>query len=398
MKSNVKWRLFAAPVALMILGIPAVACDQIAGATDTLCCKDFKVGADLSAVDWEIEGEGKATFSAFMQATADFAGTATAAVADVGSACQAIAVDLGADPRGVKQTDQAARTTAWCNLAVERINMVLGGKITVVAQPPSCSFNASVQANCEAKCTVDASCEAELGNIELRCDPGEISGKCRAECTGTCEGSANLAVTCDGVCKGTCEGTCAGNCSVKGANGDCRGSCDAACKGSCRGSCDVDAKAKVACEGDCTGGCSATLVAPKCKGELKPPSAKCQGSAECAGSCRASANAKAECTEPSVEVRFSGTSSVDTDLAIASLRMNLPKIVAAARGKVTLLAANAEELVSVTGSFAGNAKDLSVKAGLCAIPAGEALAQAGTNLKATVTASASVLGAVKIAP
>ena len=67
MKNNMKWRLLAAPVAMMILGIPAVACDQIAGATDTLCCKDFKVGADLSAVDWDIEGEGAATFGAFMQ-------------------------------------------------------------------------------------------------------------------------------------------------------------------------------------------------------------------------------------------------------------------------------------------------------------------------------------------
>ncbi|MFS8065238.1 MAG: hypothetical protein ACMG6S_02580 [Byssovorax sp.] len=398
MKNNMKWRLVAAPLAMMLLGIPAVACEEIAGAADTLCCKDFKVGADLSAVDWDIEGEGAATFGAFMQATADFAGTATAAVSDVGSACQAIAVDLGADPRGVKQTDQAARTTAWCDLAVAQITAVLGGNITVVAQPPSCSFNASVQANCEAKCTVEASCEAELGNIELRCEPGEISGKCRAECTGTCEGSANLAVKCDGVCKGTCEGDCNGACSNMGPGGTCRGSCDATCKGECRGSCEVDAKAKVECSGDCTGGCSVAVVAPKCKGELKPPSAKCQGSAECSGSCRASSNAKAECTEPSVEVRFSGAASIDTDLAIASLRLNLPKIVAAARGKVTLLAANAEELVTVTGSFATNAKDLSVKAGLCAIPAGEALAQAGTNLKATVTASSKVLGAVKIAP
>ena len=398
MKSNVKWRLFAAPVALMILGIPAVACDQIAGAADTICCKDFKVGADLSAVDWDIEGESAATFGAFMQATADFAGTATAAVSDVGSACQAIAVDLGADAKSVKVTDQAARTTAWCDLAVTQINTVLGGNITVVAQPPSCSFNASVQANCEAKCTVDASCEAKLGDISVRCDPGELSGKCKEDCTGTCEGSANLAVNCEGTCRGTCDGDCSAGCSAMGPGNTCRGSCTGTCKGECRGSCEVAKSAKVACTGDCTGGCSIAVVAPKCKGELKEPEASCKGSAECSGSCRASANAKAECTEPSVEVRFSGASSVEADLAIASLRLNLPKIVAAAQGKVKLLAANAEELVTVTSSFAGKAKDLSVKAGLCAVPAGEALAQAGTNLTATVTASAKILTAVKIAP
>lgn len=398
MKSNMKWRLLGAPLALMILGIPVVGCDQVAGATDTLCCKDFKVGADLSAVDWEITGDSAATFGAFMQATSDFAGTATAAVADVGAACQAIAIDLGADAKGVKATDQAERTSAWCKLAVTQINAVLGGKVTVVAQPPSCSFNANVQANCEAKCTVDASCEAELGDISVRCDPAEISGKCRTECTGTCEGSANLAVACEGTCEGTCEGKCMGNCSNTVQGGECRGSCDNVCKGECRGSCKVASGAKVTCTGDCTGGCSVAVTAPKCKGQLKPPSAKCQGSAECSGSCRASASAKAECTEPSVEVQFTGNASVDTDLAIASLRLNLPKIVTAAKGRVALLAADAQELVMTTSSFATNAKDLSVKAGLCAIPAGEALTQAGKNLKATVDASVSVLGAVKLAP
>lgn len=394
MKSNVKWRLMAVPVALMVLGIPAVGCDQIAGATDTLCCKDFKVGADLGAVNWDIEGEGAATFGAFMQATADFAGTATAAVTEVGAACQAIAVDLGADANGVKETDNAKRTTAWCNLAVAQINAQLAGKLVVVAQPPSCSFNASVQANCEAKCSADVSCEAELGDIKARCTPAELSGKCKAECSGTCEGSANLAVTCTGVCEGTCEGKCSGACSKTGMGGDCRGACDGTCTGECRGACKVDAGAKVKCEGDCTGGCSVDVVAPKCKAELTPPSAKCQGKAECSGSCKASASAKAECTAPSIEVQFTGAASVDTDLAVASLKLNLPKILVAFEGRGKILAENAKALVDVTGSFVGNAKDLSVKAGLCAIPAGEALATAATNLQVTVTASSSVLTAV----
>jgi hypothetical protein len=394
MKSNMKWRLLAVPAALMVLGIPAVGCDQLAGATDTLCCKDFKVGADLSAVDWDISGDGKATFGAFMQATADFAGTTTAAVTEVGAACQAIAVDLGADANGVKETDNAKRTTAWCALAVAQIKLQVGGKLVVVAQPPSCSFNASVQANCEAKCTADVSCEAELGDIKARCTPAQLSGKCKAECTGTCEGSANLAVSCTGVCEGTCEGKCSSTCSKTGPGGDCRGACDGTCAGECRGSCKVDAGAKLKCEGDCTGGCTVDIVAPKCKVELTPPSAKCQGKAECSGSCKASASAKAECTAPSVEVKFMGTATVDTDLAVASLKMNLPKILVAFEGKGKILLENAKALGELTGGFVSNAKDLSVKAGLCAIPAGEALATSATNLQATVTASSSVLTAV----
>jgi hypothetical protein len=393
MKSNVKWRLLAVPVGLMMLGIPAIGCDQLTSATDTLCCKDFKVGADLGAVDWGITGDGKATFGAFMQATADFAGTATASVTEVGAACQAIATDLGADPMGVTETDNAKRTTAWCNLAVAQINTVLAGKVVVVAQPPSCSFNASVQASCEGKCTAEASCQAELGDIKARCTPAQLSGKCKAECTGTCEGSANLAVTCTGVCDGTCEGTCSGTCS-KGTAAACRGACDGTCGGECRGSCKVDAGAKVACEGDCTGGCSIDVVAPKCKAELTPPSAMCSGKAECSGSCKASASAKAECTAPSIEVQFTGTATIDTDLAVASLKLNLPKILVAFEGRGKVLLENAKGLADVTGGFVTNAKDLSVKAGLCAIPAGEALATAATNLQVTVTASSSVLTAV----
>jgi hypothetical protein len=394
MKSNVKWRLLAVPVGLMMAGIPALGCDQLEGATDTLCCKDFKVGADLSAVDWDITGDGAATFGAFMQATADFAGTTTASVTEVGAACQAIAVDLGADANGVKETDNAKRTTAWCNLAVAQIGAKLGGKISVVAQPPTCSFNASVQANCEAKCTADASCEAELGDISARCEPGMLSGKCSAECTGTCEGSANLAVTCNGTCDGTCEGKCMGMCSKTAQGGDCRGACQGNCDGECRGSCEIAGKAKATCEGDCTGSCSVDFVAPKCKVELKPPSAKCQGSAECSGSCKASASAKAECTAPSIEVLFNGQTSAEINLQIASLKLNLPKILVAFQGRGPILLANAKALADVTGNFVTNAKDLSVKAGLCAIPAGEALATAATNLQVTVTASTGVMKAV----
>ncbi len=401
MKSNMKWRLLAVPAALMVLGIPAVGCDQIAGATDTLCCKDFKVGADLGAVDWEIEGDGKATFGAFMQATADFAGTTTAAVTEVGAACQAIAQDLGAEMTDAasvaaigNETDNAKRTTAWCTLAVAQINAQYAGKLVVTAQPPSCSFNASVQANCEAKCTVDVTCKGDLGKIEARCTPAQISGKCDGECRGTCEGSANLAVSCTGVCEGTCEGTCSGACSKTGMGGQCRGACDGNCSGECRGACKATTGVKLSCEGDCTGGCSGTLIAPKCKGELTPPSAKCQGTAECNGSCKASASAKAECTPPSVEVSFTGMASVNSKFAVASLKLNLPKILVAFEGKGKILLENAKALGELTGSFVTNAKDLSVKAGLCAIPAGEALATSATNLQVTVTASSSVLTAV----
>lgn len=390
-------RFVAMPLALAGLALPMVGCEDDDllpdNPLDTLCCTDFKVGADLTAANWEIDGTANATFSSFMQASADFAGVTTAVVNDVASACQAMAVDMGAEENAVTETDAAKRAEHWCQLAVAQINTVVkaNGSITVVAQPPNCQFSASAQASCEGKCSANVECQAELGDIEARCDPGKLSGKCDAQCTGSCEGSANLAVTCDGVCEGTCEGTCSGNCSATGPGGQCRGSCDARCDGQCRGSCKAEAGASVACEGNCTGGCSVELRAPRCTAELTPPSADCQGEAECSGSCKASASAKAECTPGSVEIDVEG--NIDAT-AIASLKLNLPKILLIAQARGEVLFQNATVLAELTGDLVVRAPDLSLKAGLCVLPAVDALVAAGSNLEASVSASASVLGAV----
>lgn len=394
MNKHRNWRLAAMPFALAGLALTAQGCGEngIPGAGD-LCCTDFKVGADLSTADWGIDGSANVTFSAFMQATADFAGVTTAVVNDVASACQQMAVDMGADETEVTETDAAARATHWCQLAVAQINAVVkaNGTIKIVAQPPSCQFSASAQANCEAKCTADVSCEAELGDVKARCDPGKLSGKCDAQCTGSCEGSANLAVQCQGTCSGTCEGQCNGNCSATGAGGECKGSCDGTCNGECRGSCAVDAGANVQCEGNCTGGCSVELRAPKCTAELTPPSAMCQGDAECSGSCNASASAKAECTPGSVEIEATG--NIDAT-AIASLKLNLPKILLIAQARGEVLLQNAQVVVDLGVKVSADAPNLSVKAGLCVLPAAEAIATSLDNLQASVQASGSIVTAV----
>lgn len=387
------WHLAAMPLALAGLALPAVGCDEVEDVTSTLCCEDFQVGADLTTVDWEIEGQTEVTFSAFMQASADFAGVTTGVVNDVAAACQAMAIDMGADENAVTETDAAERATHWCNLAVAQIEAVVtaNGTISIVAQPPKCQFSASAQASCEASCSASVECQAELGNVEARCEPGKLSGKCEAECTGTCEGSANLAVSCEGTCEGTCEGDCSGNCSAEDSNGQCRGSCDGTCGGQCRGSCAVEANANVQCEGNCTGGCSVDLKAPRCTAELTPPSASCQGEASCNSSCEASASAKAECTPGSVEIVASGEINAQ---ALASLKLNLPKILLIAEARGEVLLENALALAEVSASLVVEAPNLSVKAGLCAIPAADALATAGVNLQASVDATLNVMGSV----
>ena len=392
MKTKMKWRYVAMPLVLGGLAVPAVACDQVGSGNplDTVCCKEFTPGADLSGIDWAIQGSSSVSFAAFIQASADFTGAASAMVNDVAAACRQLAIDLNLDDATIQTTDRttdpAKRATAWCDLAQKQVTTALaGGAITVNYQPPACTVSVNAQASCEAKCNVTAMCQAELGDIKLRCDPGQLSGRCDAMCTATCEGSANLAVTCDGACSGTCEGQCDNG--PMGTSAACAG----VCHGRCRGSCKVAAMGGATCEGDCTGGCTVDVKAPKCKGTLKPPSASCNADATCQGSCQASATARAECKEPSLDI----TSNIDPKV-IAALKLHLPKLVAVAQARGKLLVDNATAVANFGAGIVPG--DLSLKAGACLIPAVAAIGQAKDNVVAGLGGSVKVVSAVGVAP
>ena len=355
-------------------------CEGAGDFADAVCCKDFEVGADLSGVDFEAD----ANFNALMQATADFAAVGTAVVNDVAAACQLLAVDLGEPEGSVNATDPAARVEAWCALAKARIEaeVLAKGEVRLSVQPARCTFSASAQASCEGKCEVAADCEAELTDVEARCEPGQLSVSCEGSCKGTCEGSANLAVTCEGVCEGTCEGTCDGTAMPGGASGK----CDGKCEGKCRGSCQASADAELECEGSCSGECAGTATAPKCKVELgDPPRAECKAKGDCAASCEASASAKAECAPPAIEI--DAAAGVSTK-AVAALRLRLPALwMAVSRTDVLLV----QVKVLIDAATRLDPGALSVKAAACAIPAGEAAGTALINLEASGKATLSIV-------
>jgi hypothetical protein len=382
------WHLAALPVALFAFAMPFTACNQLEGAQSALCCKEFTAGADLSAVDFGLSGEANLKFHAFAQASADFSGTASAMITDIGGACKNIAEDLGGDTTKVTEKDPAARAKAFCDLATAQIKaqVTAKGSISVNFQPPVCTVDASIQGSCEASCSGSASCEVTPGEIVARCDPGKLSGKCSGECKGSCEGSANLAVDCSGSCGGTCEGKCDGK--------DSSGSCKGTCEGKCRGSCTAKAGATMKCSADCTGGCSVEYKAPKCTADLKPPKAECNANVDCSGQCKASASAKATCTEPSVSIV--ADASIDAS-AIGSLQTNLPKIIGVFKGKLSLVKANAQAVVDA-GASLGASGDItgSAHAAACLIPAVNAIGQAFDNIKASGEASISVLGSVGV--
>jgi hypothetical protein len=414
-------------------------CNKVAEAQKGLCCSEFQVGADLSGVDFEIEGSIKGKYSALAQASADLGAVAAGAITDVSIACENIARDLGAD---TKDADAAAalsgsaKVTAMCKLATAQIDATFGasaavkGTLSVDFQPPVCTASVSAQASCEGSCSGDVKCDAmatlpkcEGGKLSVECKGScevtaesptiSCTGTCGGKCEGSCKAEAGATVACDGACEGTCTADAAGGTAMNGiqADGSCKGKCEgkctakagvmAECKGTCEGSCDAKCEAspgvaKVKCDGKCMG----EFEAPKCEGG----SAKieCDADVDCKASCSSSASAKAECQPPSLNIAFAATGTVSAeaqakiDVGLASLKANLPNllIVLKARGKA--FSDGISATIDASGSVAASGPELSTKATACLIPIGAAVESALGDFKASFEASVKVAGAAGI--
>jgi hypothetical protein len=241
------------------------------GSVEAIEKADF---AGAFSLDAAAAGKLKAGLGA-IQELKDFAASVDG---DLKTACSALAADLGES--GNFENGESA-----CKGAIKAMGDVkakLGGsfKITLDIKPPECRASLDAYADCAGHCDVNV----KPGEAKVECEPGKLSGSCSAQCTGSCDMSA--AARCDGQCSGTCDaqmkgscgGKCNGKCDGKASNGascagTCEGKCDAQVEGSCSGSCGGSCKFKAAasCSGTCNGGCSATMQAPKCTGEIKPP-------------------------------------------------------------------------------------------------------------------------------
>lgn len=391
-----------------------------------LCCTDFKVGADLSGVDFGVDGSIKGQFNSFAQASADLSGAASGALDGVTGACKGIAQVGGANADANEPADPAARVKFWCDLAVAKIQASFqaqgGAKAALQIQvtPAECKASFKAEANCQASCSVDASCDVKAK------PPTCEGGKLEVSCQGSCEAEAGASMTCEGSCSGNCEGACTaeggvavdcegkcdGECAAGGSangsgiqadgscNGTCKGTCTASatapklkCSGQCKGSCDAKCEAKAGASVKCDGKCTGTAEPLSCKGgELK---AQCQADASCSGNCKASASAKAECTPPKLDIAFAasaqGSASGEAALMIEALRLNLPEIllVFEARGKAFV---DLTGKVVASGSASLDPGKLGVKGTACLAAIVPVVIQAGANVTAAVEASGKVAG------
>ena len=430
---NLKNRL--KPLGLLAFSALAISsvtagCSAVKDAQDAACCKEFVVGQDMTGADFGADVSIKGSFNAYAQATGDLSATASATLSDVTVACQNIALDLGADPAdaSVAGVTGTAAASAWCALAVKQFKANFGASgslsaaATVDFTPPVCTASVQATASCEGNCDASAMCDVKAnppkcmgGQLSVDCKGGctanagvklECTGSCSASCTGSCKATATAPkIDCQGKCEGTCtaggasngtgiqadgtcDGQCDGNCTIDEgtATVTCKGTCDGHCGGTCEGSADASVK--------CNGKCDADYTPLQCEGGTLQ--ASCMVDAHCEANCNASASAKAQCTPASVNVTASAKAGVDDaqlQVALDSLKVNLPNLLLAVKGRAATFAANATAAATAGADIAGSGK-LNAKGGVCAIDIALAIGVAIDNMSKAASAAGSVVLAV----
>jgi hypothetical protein len=376
--------------------------------------------------DGEVNISGIQSLDAFFAASANLQVQAASLKADVQLELVNIAAALGVDGAATMSIDEL-------NAAIKakidgKLDGHLKGGIKIVASPAKCQVSAKASLEASAKCDASVkggeakvecsgSCEAEASamascsaDATLTCSGTAPSFKCEGSCTGGCDLTAGG--TCEGECSGSCEVKAQGDCDGKftasteagaadgsgtcelnaGAtcNGTCKGHCELKaggnCSGECKGSCEYtppDAK----CQGGATAKCEAKAGAKvecsgKCDGEVKPPMVK----ADCEATAKADAQFSAECTPPSVDIKYEleGTfaAMLDGDVAAKAKFEGQIQAVGHAFAEIAAKGAKLKAVVAAGGGLA--------EAGVKAV--GDTIASLATATDADVVVGAYCAG------
>lgn len=416
-----KWRKISGPLlgTMTLAAAPLfINCGGLPGVPGLPGSCPVDVTGDPSAImsaSLGLQGEMEGKVKAALAAGASLKALADEVEADVSGACGQLAKDLGASDDDItpKEAGPGKKAEAACTAAVKFLGEVkakanISGGIKLDIVPPKCSASMSAMADCAASC--DASIEP--GSAKVECEGGEISGACEGECNGSCQVEAGAACegTCGGKCEGSCEagfsgtcnGTCNGKCDGKDSKAECKGTCEGKCEGSgkgscsgtCKGSCSAtcEAKASGSCSGTCSGSCSVEFKAPKCSGELKPPSM----SAECSASCDAQVSGKVECTPARVNLKMSGAADMEAATKLkGAIEANLPgilKVTLGMKGRIEGAVENVKaSLEGVKAAVTGGGQ-AALKVGGCIAASLKAQADASVSINVSVSASASASG------
>ena len=435
LKSRLK-PLSAVAFAALAVSTFVAGCSDVKNAQDAACCTAFKVGVDMTDVDFGVDASIKGSFSAFANAASDLSAVATGSIADVTTACQNIALDLGADPADATVAGKSgtAALNAWCALAKGQISANFGASgslatsVSVNFDPPKCSASLTATANCQASCDVNAKCDIKAnppkctgGTLSVECSGGctaegnaslACTGSCSGSCTGSCKASGGVTVDCKGKCDGTCSAGAMGSTMGSGiqADGSCQGQCDGTCtldadaptikcKGTCDGHCDATCSGTAEVKAKCDGKCDADYTPLKCEGGKLEGG--CDVDASCQGSCNASASAKAECTPPSVSVTAKAKANLSADAelqlqaALASLEVNLPQILIVFKARGDAFTGSLKAAVDAGGSITTSGK-LGAKGAVCGVLIASTIVSASENFASSLSAAGSIAGSLSI--
>ncbi|HVH98239.1 MAG TPA: hypothetical protein VM869_06005 [Enhygromyxa sp.] len=424
------------------LAIAAPGCDD--GPLGDLAEQCGLVCPDDGIAEGNASISGIVSVDSFFSAVIEVRNAALQVSGSVRGELEGMAVSLGVEGYADLSTEDLGAAVV-AELEAKLTTYVDGG-LTINYQPPRCEASVDVAVKAAAECDVTA----DPGSIEAKCMgscevSAEVAAECEAmgtlectgqapmlQCSGTCRGDCQLdgAAACEGTCNGRCSGECTacagGACETDGMGviTNCTGSCSAMCEGTCK--LEVAASCDGSCEGECTytppsGGCEANATAKcdvsamadascqgSCEGSVEPP----EVSAECEASVEAKANASVECTPPSLSVEFRFAAGLDAagqaefKAWLEGFKTRFAGLLAA-NAKLEIVGTAAADLVAaadgaVRGAFETiGSGDLDLKAsigigcGLAELEAvGTALAEAQGEISASLTATASITGAV----
>jgi hypothetical protein len=319
--------------------------------------------------------QAAATLEAFLAAAAEFSDAAIGVQNDLLAACQRMGRALGMPEADLAGSGPEGTRTV-CGAVTDRyrselqaVRAATSARVEFQTRPPRCEVSVDAYARCVGECEANV----DPGSVEVRCEGGEIRGRCTAQCTGRC------AVDVAGQCGGTCEGICEGRCAATASDGSCAGRCE----GTCRGRCVVEAQAS--CSGECRGGCSVAMQEPYCTGRMQPPSA----SAECRAACDARLDAQARCTPGETRLTISGGIEPSMQPRVEALQRATAEGLSAIltlRERVARLEASGREVARIAPNVPRAAATLGMTAASCATAAAGAIA----NAMASVTVSVEV--------
>lgn len=425
------------------LAIAAPGCDD--GPLGDLAEQCGLVCPDDGIAEGNASISGIVSVDSFFSAVIEVRNAALQVSGSVRGELEGMAASLGVEGYADLSTEDLGAAVV-AGLETKFATTIQGG-LTINYEPPRCQASVDVAVKAAAECDVTA----DPGSIEARCMgscevSAEVAAECQAmgtlectgqapefQCSGSCSGSCQLdvAASCEGTCQGTCQGECSactgGECQEDGMGNitNCAGSCSTMCQGTCEleaggscggrceGECTYTPPMDVGCEANATAKCDVSAMAEaecqgSCEGSVEPP----EVSAECEASVEAKANASVECTPPSLSVEFQFAAGLDAN-AQAEFKIWLEGFktrfagLLAANAKLEIVGTAATDLIAAAdGAVKGaletiSSGDLDLKASVgigCALnelgAVGTALEEARGEISASVSATASITGAV----